>query len=53
MAEKMRRDWYHRVLADAIEALSKRPASRRGPFLITDEQLRNARRALDEATHDG
>ena len=53
MAEKLAGHWFRRVLLDAIAALEKRPASRRGHYIITDAHLQNARAALQqEPTHD-
>lgn len=45
-----RRDWWRRILLQAVAALQKRPPSRRGPYIITDEQLRNCRAALEGKT---
>lgn len=47
MAKLTRPNWFHAILLDAVASLEKRPVSRRGPFLITDEHLRNARAALE------
>lgn len=45
-----KRDWWRRILLQAVAALQKRPPSRRGPYIITDEQLRNCRATIASST---